>query len=987
MPKPGEGPFVPGQEPFVPNREPFVVNQEPYVPGQEPYVPGQEPYVPGQGSVAPNHDRALPERNSVNPPSERMSRTIPRSLDHAVNSNKSFRVSHRKTASSIREHGWLDDDPADMTLSRRIALYLSEFNWYFPKKENDENAPDLAVAWAFFEHVTLPRYFVRSEDDEINSRAVEKDKARRMFFDEFEKAPAGEYEAQTSLYPFFRTPEDQMADFGIGVGLYFNTLKVVALICLIAGLINIPSMMYYNSSEYSTTRLGEEAHWSMTGSAVCTNQTWAPCPGCTKDDWIGPFESKNRYTEVDGRKFIKTNQCFVGFEPGFENWISLLFIFVSLVIMAYFQRKKETQFDLIQQTASDYSVEVENPPKDASDLEEWKDFFSQFGAVALVTVARHNEDLIKALVKRRQLMLQFESLLPPELEMDPAKIEELARSVPQRPLWKRILCCCCGDIHKVLINISKTDEEIKDLVQQDYDVSNVFVTFEKETDQRRALQHLSIRKIDMWMNNTDAIDDNCVFRGNHVLSIREPYEPSSIRWDDLNSTLRQKVRQGIITFIFTFAYIALNGWLIIRTKQEQSDPLRISIIITILNFIGPMVIKIVEDLFERHSDEGSKQASRYIKITLLRWVNTVIVVALATPFTATLNPKSDRDNLLYPVYAIFMTEMIKSPIFQIGDPFGNVYRHILGPRKPDQRRMNLCFTGGGYEISERYTDATKVMFMTFFYGTLFPAAYFFACATLIVHYLTDKWCLLRIWRQQPAVGVQISRFSRSYFFTAALLAGVVSASYWYSGFPFSNACKLDSTATTFYQGTYNNAKDLNGDSIAPFEIYPWTPNYQFCDQNLWDKGAFPALPRGQDPLKWMSEGQERICRFYGWTSIAILALVCCIYIQKGLVGSIVRIFFKVYEPEGDAEGTTFSNCRDIEAYIPEIRVSQIPFPLLACDISDIDTQFLGWEDPDRSFEFYNLLNDMERFLEDKEITGGQVNFSTVKYWPPEESGT
>ena len=64
------------------------------------------------------------------------------------------------------------------------------------------------------------------------------------------------------------------------------------------------------------------------------------------------------------------------------------------------------------------------------------------------------------------------------------------------------------------------------------------------------------------------------------------------------------------------------------------------------------------------------------------------------------------------------------------------------------------------------------------------------------------------------------------------------------------------------------------------------------------------------------------------------------------------------------QGTTFSNVKDIEAYIPEVRVSQIPFPLLACDISDIDKKFLGWEDPERPFEFYNLLNDAEEFLKD-----------------------
>ena len=169
MSQPGEGPFVPGQEPYVPGQEPYVPNEKPSAVNQTPYVPDQEPYVPNQGPFVPIQDAfatGLTNRSTYST-SAPLERGITRSGNH------SHRVSTRKTASSIADAGWLDDDPADMTLSRRIALYLSEYNWYFPKKENDENAPDLAAAWAFFEHVTLPRYFVRTEDEEKKTRDIE----------------------------------------------------------------------------------------------------------------------------------------------------------------------------------------------------------------------------------------------------------------------------------------------------------------------------------------------------------------------------------------------------------------------------------------------------------------------------------------------------------------------------------------------------------------------------------------------------------------------------------------------------------------------------------------------------------------------------------------------------------------------------------------------------------------------------------------------
>jgi hypothetical protein len=39
-----------------------------------------------------------------------------------------------------------------------------------------------------------------------------------------------------------------------------------------------------------------------------------------------------------------------------------------------------------------------------------------------------------------------------------------------------------------------------------------------------------------------------------------------------------------------------------------------------------------------------------------------------------------------------------------------------------------------YNLGERYTDLTKVLFICFFYSVLYPAAFFFGAAILIVQY-------------------------------------------------------------------------------------------------------------------------------------------------------------------------------------------------------------------------------------------------------------
>jgi hypothetical protein len=54
-----------------------------------------------------------------------------------------------------------------------------------------------------------------------------------------------------------------------------------------------------------------------------------------------------------------------------------------------------------------YSLMVENPPEDAVDPDEWHDFFSQFGDVAYVTVAKDDGDLLWKCLEPRLLMLQL----------------------------------------------------------------------------------------------------------------------------------------------------------------------------------------------------------------------------------------------------------------------------------------------------------------------------------------------------------------------------------------------------------------------------------------------------------------------------------------------------------------------------------------------------------------------------------------------------
>jgi hypothetical protein len=79
-----------------------------------------------------------------------------------------------------------------------------------------------------FEHVTLPRHLVEPKapvKKNIVVRCV-----RKLFCKggkELRRAEPGEREHPTKLYEPVFTPHKQLGDFGLGVGLYFSTLRAM----------------------------------------------------------------------------------------------------------------------------------------------------------------------------------------------------------------------------------------------------------------------------------------------------------------------------------------------------------------------------------------------------------------------------------------------------------------------------------------------------------------------------------------------------------------------------------------------------------------------------------------------------------------------------------------------------------------------------------------------------------------------------------------
>jgi len=415
-----------------------------------------------------------------------------------------------------------------------------------------------------------------------------------------------------------------------------------------------------------------------------------------------------------------------------------------------------------------------------------------------------------------------------------------------------------------------------------------------------------------------------------------------------------------------------------------------AVAISVFNTIFPMFAKAMTN-FESHPSESEKQRSLYIKISAFRWVNTAIVMTIITPFTSTIT--AGKEHLLYSVYAIFFSEVFTSSIIQVLDIGGFVQRHFSAPRAPNQERMNMCFRGTDYDLAERYTAVTKILFLTFSYSTLFPAGFFFCSAALLVNFYIDKFSIMRTWKAAPALGKEIAVFSRKYFFTMTVFSFSLFASFMWSGFPYDDLCiDTENAPSGGYIGELTVTPDPSKGLIYDKNVQPISSTsvnitktdkiYKYCNQNFFETGKFPALPQFQPPdSKWMTLEQEWATEIYGWTSVAILILLVGVFIWRVFDG-ITTYFLGGYEPTGRDMNVNFSEVKSIDSFIPQINSSHFVNPLIACSLEGIDEGLMSWTDPEKPYEYYNLTKDADKIFEGTKYSPAPQAFSKVMHWPP-----
>ena len=261
----------------------------------------------------------------------------------------------------------------------------------------------------------------------------------------------------------------------LGIGLLFSNERAIGLLCILAIILNIPNFIYFSGNEYNNGDVSiKEASFLLKGSAICSNYEYVPCLNCTLENY-----QRNRFalavdengSVADGFAFVVKNNClFDDTISGYINLATLCLFGIGMILMYRYTKWHAKIFDEDEATASDYSIVIQNPPKNAKDPEEWRAFFEGLRSelevpdlkVQACTIGVGNDELVQRLVERREKLRRIAALIDPGIKLEPETLERLAKiELKRRQEHPSIFPRLSAGIPELLKRIEKLNTKVR----------------------------------------------------------------------------------------------------------------------------------------------------------------------------------------------------------------------------------------------------------------------------------------------------------------------------------------------------------------------------------------------------------------------------------------------------------------------------------------------------------------------------------------------
>ena len=551
----------------------------------------------------------------------------------------------------------------------------------------------------------------------------------------------------------------------------------------------------------------------------------------------------------------------------------------------------EDALDEAVQTAQDYSVVVTDPDPDATDPEEWRLFFERFGRVRNVTITKKNRSLCKLLLRKHLLLRgidrRYHDIVKNEKDYSTVVKNVGARldSTGSSALVNEQKSCClhlmqtigfARDFQYHLQQLCAVNCLIDEASQVEYEACRVFISFETEKEQRSCLSECATSYMESMFDISNPSTTRTKFRDSSVLSISESAEPNNIQWLNLESSLFENLFRRSMCWLFSLGIIAALFFAI--GVVLKSNPSMVSVLISAINISLPAIFMKVTE-FEAHIDEDDRQNSLLFKLYGAKLLTSVIFLYISTSWDSFLNSDAITAIINVQVAACF-----SAPMFKLVDPFGILNRRILGPLfSTSQSQLNKYWEGSAFMLADRYTEISKVIFISFFYSLLTPVAMFVAVLSCIFMFAVDRYLLFRVTKTPPMLDATMAKSLRGHSLFAIGVKVWLSCRFVY-GWPMDDSYKISEN---------NYVKVDKRPSLA-----------------MWNMQEQP----------WHSSSQRKLFIVYKWISIVLVATVLLIIVIWPLLDFLKDFFYSSHEEEESVTNNKeYSRVTSIVAYCPVMK--------------------------------------------------------------------
>lgn len=562
-------------------------------------------------------------------------------------------------------------------------------------------------------------------------------------------------------YNFLKSDAKSLDEFGLGVSLYFKTLKAFGVIFIVAALISIVAMN--ENFEYQRSYFG---FLPPEGTINCTLSS----PDHFENE--GEFQPPIVDTPVRllGSVYGVTRAELSFSAQGISDVMLVLFLVLTVLSSAYVERKAVLQSDANQQTMRDYTVMITNPPEDVIDTKIYYEYFRQFGDVVLISIIPQNGYLFKSLASKVLKEKQLQTIKDTNYGENNAS-----------PLWfKRF-----GEFARskgILKTIFPSEDSLKqDITQLNTDIASfaekttfkpwrVFISFNTESECEKCFNKIGESDFDGYkLNVEDAPEPNLII-----------YEHSGTAKTIVASriVLSYVLAMGVNIIAYIIVYF-------LNLVQGTGISLIVAVVIVCINGVLPFIMKQLTFIFEAHDNREVVQQSILLKLLCSRCIVSALIIYHVTPYGEKFSIQA-----LESIQDIMLADAIV-PLFRAVDAYGYFSRYFLAPLFGlSQESFNLFWKGTEYNLAERYANVLKTVFTALFYAVPLPSGLFIASFTLLSIYISDKYLLMHKWRKMPPIGGGLGRLCR-FMFVVILFIHCIMSLYFFANWPYRGVCSGD----------------------------------------------------------------------------------------------------------------------------------------------------------------------------------------------------